>query len=160
MTLRPFDRLRTGSSGQADDLRGGATAARQAHNLEAAGSIPAPATMHVLSPDERAVLAVLRRHRGRAQAIGLEVVAGISGVSERTVQDIVAHLIERHQIPIGSAVKHPMGYFLIENENELAESLSQLVHRITALARRIAALKQSTTPIVLQQLALEIEEVA
>lgn len=140
-----------------DVLRGGAPVARQAHNLEAAGSIPAPATTPTLSPDERAVLDVLVRHRGREAAIGLDVVAGIAGIAERTVQEIVVHLIERHGHPIGSAVKHPMGYFVIETEAELAESLSQLVHRLTALARRIAALKQSTTPIVLQQLALEIE---
>lgn len=114
-------------------------------------------TAEDLSPDERAVRAVLERHRGRARAIGLDVIAGIVGVSERTVQEVVAHLIERHHCPIGSAVKRPMGYFLIENDDELAESVSQLVHRLTALARRIAALKQSTTPIVLKQMALDLE---
>lgn len=114
--------------------------------------------METVRPDEQAVLDVLQRHRGRAQAIGLDVLAACAGISERDVQSAVALLIEQHSIPIGSAVKKPMGYFLIETEDELAESLSQLTHRITALARRIAALKQSTTPIVLHQLALEIEE--
>ena len=140
-----------------DTLRGGAGAARLAHNQEVASSNLAPATMP-LSPDERAVLDVLVRHRGREAAIGLDAVAGIAGISERTVQDIIVHLIERHHHPIGSAVKHPMGYYLIQTPDELEESLSQLVHRLTALARRIAALKQSTTPIVLKQLALEIEQ--
>lgn len=140
-----------------DALRGGAVAVRLAHNQEVASSSLAPATMPALSPDERAVLDVLLRHRGRAAAIGLDAVAGIAGISERTVQHVVAQLIEHHGHPIGSAVQHPMGYYLIETPDELAESLSQLVHRLTALARRIAALKQSTTPIVLQQLALEIE---
>lgn len=140
-----------------EDLRGGAGVARLAHNQEVASSSLAPATMPALTPDERAVLDVLVRHRGREAAIGLDAVAGIAGISERTVQDIVVHLIERHHHPIGSAVKHPMGYYLIQTPDELAESLSQLVHRLTALARRIAALKQSTTPIVLRQLALEIE---
>lgn len=111
-----------------------------------------------LTPDARAVLEVLERHRGRAAAIGLDAVAGIAGMSERTVQHMVAQLIEHHGHPVGSAVQHPMGYYLIETPEELAESLSQLVHRLTALARRIAALKQSTTPIVLQQLALELEQ--
>ena len=140
-----------------EDLRGGAGVARLAHNQEVASSSLGPATMPALTPDERAVLDVLVRHRGREAAIGLDAVAGIAGISERTVQDIVVHLIERHHHPIGSAVKHPMGYYLIQTPDELAESLSQLVHRLTALARRIAALKQSTTPIVLRQLALEIE---
>jgi len=103
------------------------------------------------------VLAELRRHRGRARAIGLDSIAIVTGLSERHVQQVVAALIEAHGLPIGSAVKKPMGYFLIETEDELAESLSQLTHRLTALARRIAALKHSTTPIVLQQLALELE---
>lgn len=140
-----------------DAVRGGPVAGRQAHNLEGEGSIPSPATTPVLSPDERLVLMELQRHRGRGRAVGLEIVAGVTGMSERLVQQIVARLIEQHGMPIGSAVKKPMGYFLIETEEELAESLSQLVHRLTALARRIAALKHSTMPIVLQQLALEIE---
>ncbi len=138
-----------------DSLRGREAASRMAHNHEIAGSTPARATTSPLTPDERAVLDVLVRHRGRAAAIGLDSVAGIAGVSERTVQHVVAQLIEHHGYPIGSAVAAPMGYYLIETPDELAESLSQLVHRLTALARRIAALKQSTTPIVLQQLALE-----
>lgn len=139
-------------------LRGGAAAARMAHNHEVASSNLAPATTPTLTPDERAVLDVLLRHRGRAAAIGLDAVAGIAGIAERTVQHVVAQLIEHHGHPIGSAVQHPMGYYLIETPDELAESLSQLVHRLTALARRIAALKQSTTPIVLKQLALDIEQ--
>jgi len=138
-----------------DALRGGAGVARLAHNQEVASSSLAPATMPTLTPDECAVLDVLRRHRGRAAAIGLDAVAGIAGISERSVQHVVAQLIEHHGHPVGSAVQHPMGYYLIETPDELAESLNQLVHRLTALARRIAALKQSTTPIVLQQLALE-----
>ena len=114
--------------------------------------------METVRPDEQAVLDVLRRHRGRAQAIGLDVLAASAGISEREVQSAVALLIEQHHMPIGSAVKKPMGYYLIETEEELAESLSQLTHRITALARRVAALKRSTTPVVLNQLALEIEQ--
>jgi hypothetical protein len=138
-----------------DALRGGPVAGRQAHNLEGASSILAPAT--TLSPDEYTVLAELRRHRGRARAIGLDTIAILTDLSERHVQQVVAALIEDHGLPIGSAVKKPMGYFLIETEEELAESLSQLVHRLTALARRIAALKRSTLPLVLQQLALELD---
>ena len=139
-----------------DGLRGGPVAGRQAHNLEGEGSIPSPATTGLTS-DERAVLAELQRHRGRARAIGLDTIAIASGLSERHVQQVVAMLIEQHGWPIGSAVKQPMGYFLIETDEELAESVSQLAHRLTALARRIAALKRSTTPLVLQQMALEMD---
>lgn len=114
--------------------------------------------MTQLTPDETTVLTELRRHRGRVRAVGLEIVAGVTGLSERKVQEVVVRLIEQHGLPIGSAVKKPMGYFLIETQDELDESLSQLLHRLTALARRIAALKHSTTPLVLQQLALEIEQ--
>ena len=114
--------------------------------------------MAELSSDEQAVLDVLQRHRGRARAIGLDVLAACAGIAERNVQHAVASLIEQHGQPIGSATAQPAGYYLIENADELAESLGQLTHRIVSLARRIAALKQSTTPIVLNQLALEIEQ--
>jgi hypothetical protein len=119
---------------------------------------PSPAAD--LSPEERAVWAELRRHAGRPEAIGLDVLAGISGVAERTVQDVVAHLIERHGFPIGSAVTKPMGYFVIQTEAELSEAVGQLAARLSALARRIAALKKSTTPLVLNQLAIELGEAA
>lgn len=109
------------------------------------------------SEDERAVWAVIARHRGRAEAVGLDAVAAMVGISERHVQFAISSLIEQRGLPIGSAVKKPMGYFVIETDAELAESLSQLTHRIVALARRVAALKQSTLPVVLQQLALELD---
>ncbi len=119
---------------------------------------PAPASLPDLTNEERAVYGELyRRGRGRANAIGLDVLAALAGIGERVVQHVIAHLIERHQLPIGSAVKRPMGYFLIETEDERAEALAQLAHRLTALARRIAALKASTTPIVLKQMAIELE---
>ena len=86
-----------------DALRGGPVAGRQAHNLEGASSILAPAT--TLTPDEQAVLAELRRHRGRACAIGLDTLAILTSISERHVQQLVASLIEAHGLPIGSAVK-------------------------------------------------------
>lgn len=111
-----------------------------------------------LSPEEQAVWRVLDRHRGRGQAVGLDAVAAMIGHSERVVQHAIAALIEQHGRPIGSAVKKPTGYFVIETEDELIESVSQLTHRITALARRVAALQRSTTPLILQQLVLELEE--
>lgn len=117
-----------------------------------------PALATGLTPNADAVLNVLLRHRGRDRAVGLEIVASLSGLSERVVQYVVVELIERHDFPIGSAVKEPMGYYLIQTDEELAESLSQLTHRLTALARRIAALKRTTTPIVLLQIALELDD--
>lgn len=116
--------------------------------------------METVRPDAQAVLEVLQRHRGRAQAIGLDVLAASAGISERNVQSAVAVLIEQDGQPIGSATAQPAGYYLIETEDELAASLGQLTHRIVSLARRISALKRSTTPVVLQQLAIELTEEA
>ncbi|BFU90127.1 MAG: hypothetical protein NTAFB01_13140 [Nitrospira sp.] len=113
-----------------------------------------------LSPEEVAVWAVLNRHRGRLSAIGLDALALASDVPERAVQHVIAHLIERHGCAIGSACTKPMGYFVIQTEAELSASVSQLLHRLMALARRIAALKKSSTPIVLQQAALDLEDAA
>lgn len=113
-----------------------------------------------LSPEEGAVWTVLHRHRGRLQAIGLDALAVAADVPERTVQLVIAHLIERHHLPIGSAVKKPMGYFVIQTDAELAESVTQLLHRLTALARRIAALQKIAAPIVLQQVAINWEDAA
>jgi hypothetical protein len=116
----------------------------------------APSTTD-LSLEERAVWAVLARHHGRLNTIGLQAIALAADVPERSVQMVIAHLIERHHLPIGSAVKKPMGYFMIETDEELAESVGQLLHRLTALARRIAALKKVATPIVLCQAVLDLD---
>ncbi len=112
-----------------------------------------------MTREEEAVWKVLAIHRGRKDAVKLSTVAFLTDLTERDVQFAVSALIETHGLSIGSSCQRPTGYYIIETPEELEQSLGQLSHRITALAKRIAALKKSTLPLVLNQLAIELEEV-
>jgi pyocin large subunit-like protein len=111
-----------------------------------------------LSADERVVMDVLDRCQGRQHAISLTALAEATELHWRTVQDVIAHLIEYHQQPIGSATGKPHGYFLITTEEEQRQAEAQLRHRIIALAKRLAHLKKNTPAEILAQLSLLTEE--
>jgi len=111
-----------------------------------------------LSGDELAVLHILESHRGRARAIGLPALAQATDLHWRTVQEVIAHLIEYHQQPIGSATGKPAGYFLITTEEEQAQAEAQLRHRMLALAKRLAHLKKNAPADILDQLRLELRD--
>lgn len=111
-----------------------------------------------MTPEESLVWSIIHTHRGRGAVISAEQLAEQTGLSSRTVRLHISTLVETYGLPIGSAVKAPTGYFVICNEEDFNESVGQLAHRITALAKRIAALKKSTLPVVLNQLAMELGE--
>lgn len=112
-----------------------------------------------LTDDERTVLGVLRAHRGRAAAIHKESLAAQAGLSVRHSRQVIAHLIERHGQPIGSASRFPAGYFVVETAEEAAQAAQELRSRIVRLAMRLARLQRNTPADCLAQLRLELEAV-
>lgn len=111
-----------------------------------------------LSPEERAVLAVLARHRGRGRAIHKEALAEAVGLNLRYVRSVIVVLIEQRGFAIGSASHPPAGYFLIENGDERDVAINECRSRIIRLAARMAALKQNTAAACLGQLSLELNQ--
>ena len=109
-----------------------------------------------LSPGERRVLETLQRHRGRAAAIHKEALAATVWLEVRQVRIMIAHLIERHNQPIGSASQSPAGYFLIETAQEAEQAAQELKARIIQLAKRLAKLKRNTPADCLDQLRLDL----
>lgn len=109
-----------------------------------------------LSPGEGRVLDTLSRHRGRAAAIHKEVLAEMVGMEVRQVRVVIAHLIERHNQPIGSASQAPAGYFLIETAQEAEQAAQELTARIIQLAKRLAKLKRNTPADCLDQLRIDL----
>lgn len=103
---------------------------------------------------ESRVLAVLREHRGRPAAIGKAELSAEIGVCERTLRDIIKHLIEEHHEPIGSCSGAPAGYFYINSEAELNLAMHELRTRIIEMAKRMAHLKKNSLADVLGQLAM------
>lgn len=115
-----------------------------------------PALPIDLSPGELRVLETLRRHRGRTAAIHKEALAETVGMEVRQVRVVIAHLIERHNQPIGSASQSPAGYFLIETAQEAEQAAQELQARIIQLAKRLAKLKQNTPADCLDQLRIDL----
>lgn len=111
-----------------------------------------------LTDDERAVLDVLDRHRGRAAAITKEALAAACARDERKVRQVIVRLIEQHGAAIGSTSSQPGGYFLIQTQDEQREAEEELQHRIMRLAQRLAKLKRNTPSAILDQLRLALHD--
>ncbi|HNP80160.1 MAG TPA: hypothetical protein PKN47_01755 [Nitrospira sp.] len=105
---------------------------------------------------ESRVLTILREHRGRQAAIGKAELAKQTGVCERTVRDLIKHLIEEHHEPIGSCSGAPGGYFYINSPAELDLAMHELRTRIIEIAKRMSHLKKNSLADVLGQLAMEL----
>ena len=113
-----------------------------------------------LSPSELLVLETLQCHRGRAAAIHKEALAEQVGMEVRKMREVIVQLIERHNQPIGSASQAPAGYFLIETAQEAEQAAQELKARIIRLAKRLAKLKRNTPADCLDQLRIDLQEVA
>lgn len=115
---------------------------------------------------EAQVYLAIRGRRGRAQAISARELArevGIEGdctrrASPRAVQTIVSRLREQHGLGIASTAGRPPGYFWPASAAELERCYIE--HRKKALStlRVMAALRRTTLPALLGQLALELAE--
>ncbi len=91
-----------------------------------------------------AVAAYLRCHcAGRANAQTKKRIAQALGIDMRELHDVVAALIERKRMPICSACREPMGYYLATAAGDRRETVHALRRRAIAIWRRATALKCS-----------------
>ena len=100
---------------------------------------------------EARIVAELYNHRGAANGIKSPALAMICGTDERTVRDLIGHLIEEHRRPIGS---HPdRGYFLVETVADRELATRHLKSRALKLFKRLSALEK----IPLDELAKQLK---
>lgn len=92
-----------------------------------------------LPAEQAQVLALVRARRGRAAAIGVADLAAATGIDERRVQQVVKHLVEEHQAPIGTGTTPPHGYYWIVTDEERREVRDSLVRRAVSTLRRARA---------------------
>ena len=108
-------------------------------------------------PDTEALVhGIIRACQGRKAARSMTAVAAEAGCDTRTVQTLIAHLIEAHRCPIGSSTGAPHGYYWIVDPEDLARAKTQLSHRIIETARRLKALDHNALADVMGQLKLEL----
>lgn len=105
---------------------------------------------------EALVYSAISACRGRKAAISMTAVAAHAGCDTRTVQTLIAHLIDAHHCPIGSATGGRHGYFWIVDAEDLLRAKTQLAHRIIETARRLRALDKNALADVMGQITLEL----
>ena len=107
-----------------------------------------------LSVDEAAVLSCLGM--GRQAAVSSTEITRRTGLSERKVQQVIRALRMKHGHPVGAAVEEPMGYYIAERQEELADMARALRSRalkVLAVAARFSrrSLKMEFDQGVLEQ---------
>ncbi len=111
--------------------------------------------------DEEAVLAILKQHQGRENAIGRETLAKEVGLGTRVVEQIVRHLVVSHGQSIASSTggkDEIHGYYMISSLEEQDQAERQLVNRIIASAKRLGQLRKNTPAEILGQIKLDLEQ--
>ena len=96
-------------------------------------------------PDRMEVLiaALIWFRKGRANPISIaEIIqmAGVEGLSERTVKAVVAQLIETHRCRIGARRDEPSGYFWIVDADDQDAAVRPLKAQVRAELRRLRVL--------------------
>lgn len=96
-----------------------------------------------LAFEEARVLAVVRARRGQGAAIQVADLAASTEISERRVQQVVKHLVEEHQAPIGTSTTEPHGYYWIATDAERRAVRDSLMRRALSTIRRARAYDRS-----------------
>lgn len=109
-----------------------------------------------LSAEEFEIKSVLRRHRGKKQAIRVDVLAAIVRMPNVKVREIVRALIVTHGVPIGSSVAPPSGYYWIADREETEENYQKLRHRGISVLQRAACLRKIGLRELLRELQTEL----
>lgn len=101
---------------------------------------PTPFRWDALSKDERDVLRVLVKHRGKANAVTVPAVADAVGLNCRRTQKVVKALLEVHGIPMGTSYSHEApGWYVCETEDERKENRQALRGRALSILQRAKA---------------------
>jgi len=75
-------------------------------------------------------------------------------LSDPTFREIVKDMIENYGIAIGATPRHPAGFYLIQNVEELEENIASLMSRAHSIMKRASALKKNTYSDTVEQLKL------
>src|ERR1700694_71817 len=89
---------------------------------------------------ERELLAVLRYHKGVANARKLAELAASLKVNPREVKQLAKDLTERFGVPIGARRQPPYGYFLCVTPEDYAAARRPYLNEVLSLLRRLKAL--------------------
>ena len=118
-------------------------------------SRPALDLAGLCADEERAVARELRWGRAAARQVG--EIAAAAELPERRVQELISHLLLDHQWPVGTSMAAPFGNYLIDDRDELEETVGLLRKRGLSHLVRAAALKRMTVGEYLRRLQTELD---
>jgi hypothetical protein len=90
--------------------------------------------------NERSIYDLIATRRGHTDPISIEVIRRVTGLTERSIKGAVAELIVSHKVLIGASRKEPIGYFMIESEEDRAIASEPLKGQIIQMLRRLRVL--------------------
>lgn len=112
-----------------------------------------------LEKNERAMLELLRSHKGSSNAIQIAQIAPRLNTSDRNVKALAKSLIEDFGARIGASRQEPYGYYLCITADEIDSASRPLESEIRSLARRLRSLRGRARVIeMLGQLCLDVEK--
>lgn len=95
-------------------------------------------------------------HVGRARAISRDDLAEATQLADREMRDVLASLTAAHNVPIGSSLSAPAGYFIIATRGEAAEQYR--IHRSYGIAslKRAAGIRRIVDRETLRRIQTEL----
>jgi hypothetical protein len=106
----------------------------------AAGAGPFAESKTMPTPPERVIAEIIWTRRGRANPISIKTLAMATGRSERDIKSIVEQLVTAHRMMIGGKRGDPVGYFIIEDAEDLEAAVRPYRDQIFAMWRRLRVL--------------------
>jgi hypothetical protein len=94
-----------------------------------------------LTEDQRALLHVLRWHKGADRAITIAMLDAKLNIDVRGIKDAVRSLVVDFGLPIVGSRRQPYGYYIAITAEEIAEAIRPLRGEIIQIARRVRALR-------------------
>lgn len=94
-------------------------------------------------PDEVLVASLIWKHRGRGNPVSIARLKDLTGFSERSIKGVVEQLVVCHRMKIGGRREEPVGYFVIEDAEDLRVAVGPYRAQILAMWRRLKVLESA-----------------
>lgn len=98
---------------------------------------PLAASTIPVRANERRIYDLIAGHHGHKNPVSIEVLHRITNLSERATKLAVAELIVTHGVLIGASRQEPVGYFMIESDEDREVGSGPLRGQIIQMLRRL-----------------------
>ncbi len=90
--------------------------------------------------EEVFIAGLIWSHVGRANPISIAHLRELTKYSDRQIKGIVEQLIVTHHIRIGGSRQEPVGYFIVESDDDLRAAVEPYKSQILSMLKRLRVL--------------------